>query len=568
MYELEKKLIELERNLTHEHQVNEYKRIKHELKEIENEKIKGLIVRSRIKWHEEGEQSTKYFFSLEKSNGIRKHMRKLKKHDGSTTTNQDDITNLQREFYKSLYSSHPPDNSLLNEFKPFTTTKKLDNSDREKCEGLITEEECKIVINSTAKNKSPGNDGLPIEFYVHFWNEIKKILIDSFNYSYEKKELSSSQKQAIITLLNKQGKDRTLLSNWRPISLLNVDYKIVSKDIANCLHNLMPKLVSTSQTGFIKDRQIGDSLRLLIDLIELCKKRKENGILLMIDFEKAFDTLEWNFIFKTLKAMNFGPSLITWIQTFYTNIESCILSNGHASPFFNIGRGVRQGDPLSSYLFVLAVEMLSVAVKENKDIQGIVTKNNHLKVIQYADDTTAILKDYNSVQNFIKVTKIFQQLSGLKINKTKTEAIWLGPLEPQFELPDRMQFSKEPVKVLGIYLCSNFVEMIDINFKFKIKKIKIHLSMWKQRCLSLTGKVLVIKSLAMSQILYLANLLPFPDDKIKEIEGLLYEFVWNCKIPKVKKNIYTGLSKWRARDARSSYNNSNTKNKMGKNVSE
>ena len=89
--------------------------------------------------------------------------------------------------------------------------------------------------------------------------------------------------------------------------------------------------------------------------------------------------------------------------------------------------------------------------------------------------------------------------------------------------------------------------MIDINFKFKIKKIKIQLSMWKQRCLSLTGKVLVIKSLAMSQILYLANLLPFPDDKIKEIEGLLYEFVWNCKIPKVKKSyIYTGLSIWRA----------------------
>jgi len=189
-----------------------------------------------------------------------------------------------------------------------------------------------------------------------------------------------------------------------------VDFKIASKVIASRLHNIIPKLVDISQTGFVKDRLIGDSIRVIIDLMDICKLKKQNITLMMIDFEKTFDTLNWNFLFKTLQSMNFGPSLINWVKTFYTNIESCVMNNGSTSGYFKIKRGVRQGDPLSSYLFVLAVETLSVAVKNDNGIHGFKLKDTEIKLVQYADDTTAILKDLKSVNNFLTLTNTFEHV--------------------------------------------------------------------------------------------------------------------------------------------------------------
>ena len=535
---LTRQLIYLERNLCNVQMVAQYEETKHKLKLIENERVKGQIVRSRIKWHEQGEQSSKFFLGLEKSNAIKKIMRKLTLKDGTTTTNPDIISNTQRQFYETLYSSSNVDNILIENYSPFDMVKQLDITDRDSCEGLITEQECKLAIESLAKNRSPGNDGLTVEFYLMFFEHIKDILTSSFNIAHVRGELSSSQKQAVITLINKKGKDRQLIENWRPISLLNVDYKIASKAISKRLHNIIPKLVDISQTGFVKNRLIGDTVRVLNDIIELSQSRKENVTLLMIDFEKAFDSLEWNFLFKTLKAMNFGPSLISWIKTFYANSESCIINNGKASKYFKLSRGVRQGDPLSSYLFVLAVELLAISVRQNDHIHGIRVQNLELKIVQYADDTTAILKDLDSIKSFISLTKDFQAVSGLKLNESKTEAMWLGPNEPNFKLPGKIKWSKEPIKVLGIYLSCDPSKMIETNFNIRIKSIKNSLHMWKQRNLSLTGKILIVKAIAMSQIIYLANLLPFPDEKIKEIERILYDFIWNCSIHKVKKNVF------------------------------
>ena len=152
----------------------------------------------------------------------------------------------------------------------------------------------------------------------------------------------------------------------------------------------------------------------------------EAGLMMMVDFEKAYDSLEWDFMIKVLQHFNFGPDLIKWIKTFYTNIESCVSNNSVTSQYFKISRGLRQGDPLSSYIFVLCVEILAIAVRNNDDIQGIEINENVIKIAQYADDTTAILKDVRSARNFLQLLERFSKISGLKINKEKTEALWLG----------------------------------------------------------------------------------------------------------------------------------------------
>ena len=156
----------------------------------------------------------------------------------------------------------------------------------------MSEEECVEVIKTFKNGRSPGTDGLPIEFYKIFWNDIKNLVLNSFSYSYEQKNMSVSQKQSIITLLSKRDKDTRLLKNWRPISLLNVDYKIMAKCIASRLKLVLTKIISENQCGFIKGRYIGDNIRSLLEVIDLAEEENLSCIIISIDFEKAFDTIK------------------------------------------------------------------------------------------------------------------------------------------------------------------------------------------------------------------------------------------------------------------------------------
>ena len=174
--------------------------------------------------------------------------------------------------------------------------------------------------------------------------------------------MSSSQKQAVITLIEKKDLDRCDLKNWRPISLLNVDVKIASKVIAERMKRLLPGLIHHNQTGYIPGRNIGENIRSILDIMSFTQAKNLPGLLLFIDFEKAFDSLEWHFLEKCLELFNFGPDLIRWVNTFYKNVKSCIINNGLCSHYFNVESGVRQGDPLSPYLFVICVEILAIAV--------------------------------------------------------------------------------------------------------------------------------------------------------------------------------------------------------------
>jgi len=161
--------------------------------------------------------------------------------------------------------------------------------------------------------------------------------------------------------------------------LLNVDSKIATKAIAKRLEASLPKLVNPDQTGFIKGRYIGENIRLIIDTMEFTKTHNIPGILVSLDFRKAFDSLEWPFIMRTLDAFNFGTSIKKWVSTFYTNVESAVLNNGFLTNWFRPSRGVRQGCPLSPYLFILSAEIMSNKIRQNPNIKGIKILGNEVK---------------------------------------------------------------------------------------------------------------------------------------------------------------------------------------------
>ena len=234
----------------------------------------------------------------------------------------------------------------------------------------------------------PGSDGLPAEFYRVFWTNIPNLLINALNYAHETSQLSITQRRGVIKLIPKKDAEPYFIKNWRPLTLLNCDYKIAAKAVANRLKKVLPDLISCDQTGFMKGRFIGENIRLIDYVIRFTKEKNIPGLLLFLDFDKAFDTIEWPFIMKSLQYFSFGPSVVNWVKCLYSNIESCFLNNGWTSNFFKIERGVRQGCPLSPYLFVLSVEVLAKAFKRNSNIRGIHVNQEEIKVSQYADDTT------------------------------------------------------------------------------------------------------------------------------------------------------------------------------------
>lgn len=215
------------------------------------EKTKGIIIRARVRWHEHGEKSTKYFLNLEKRNHVKKHIRKLYI-KGAINTDPVDILKEQERFYHNLYKTDNTDPDIDTKRSTFLSELNIPKpSEQQKisCEGKISSEECFRVLDIFHNNKTPGNDGIPIEFYKKFWPLISDSFIRWVNESFEKGEMSSSQKQAVITLIEKKGKDRTFLENWRPISLANVDAKIMSKVIAWRIKNVLPEIIHHNQTG-------------------------------------------------------------------------------------------------------------------------------------------------------------------------------------------------------------------------------------------------------------------------------------------------------------------------------
>ena len=187
--------------------------------------------------------------------------------------------------------------------------------------------------------------------------------MESFNEAYEANELSISQRRGIITLIPKEDDSPLDLSNWRPITVLNCDCKIAIKAIAKRIESSLPKLVNLDQTGFIKRHYIGENTRLIIDIMEFTKKHNILAILVSLEFRKAFDSLEWPFMMRTLNIFKFGTSIQRWVSTFYTNIESAALNNGFLTDWFRPSRGVRQGCKLSPYLVILSAELMPSKIR-------------------------------------------------------------------------------------------------------------------------------------------------------------------------------------------------------------
>lgn len=282
--------------------------------------MEGVKIRSRARWINEGEKITKYFCNLENRNFTSKCMNSLIKENGTIIKEQSEILNETMTVYKKLYTKKEETEIDLDTLFRNFDIPKLNTSEKLKLEGPITYQEMLHCLKKSSNNTSPGFDGYTYEFFKLFWKDLGYFLLRAINASFIKEELPDSLKRGVITCLPKGNKDKLLLKNWRPISLLNTSYKLASSCIAERLKTVLPNIINEDQTGFISGRYIGENVRLLYDIINYTEKNKIPGMLLLIDFEKAFDSVSWKFLFKVLEYFNFGDSFKKWIKVFYTNV--------------------------------------------------------------------------------------------------------------------------------------------------------------------------------------------------------------------------------------------------------
>ena len=216
----------------------------------------------------------------------------------------------------------------------------LTAEDRLFCDKQISREEVRnIVFKKMSKNKSFGLDGLPVEFYQRFWNDLEDFFLILLDIIYKEGQLSNSQRKSVITLLYKKG-EKTNISNYRPLSLTGTDYKILAFILAERVQNVIYKLINTDQTGYIKGRFIGTNIRLVDDVIWYANKKNLPGAILFLDFKKAFDSLEWDFMFQALKKYDFGEKFLKWVRILYNKPTACIKNSGWLSETFELQRGV------------------------------------------------------------------------------------------------------------------------------------------------------------------------------------------------------------------------------------
>ena len=511
-----------------------------QLENLREKKIKGSIIRSRVALVVNWGKPSKYFLNLEKRNYVNKNIPSLKDDQYQEMFDSAEILLFQRQFYedssKETLSLKNSKFSHLLENIP-----KLSKIEKERLETPYTMDELLSTIKSSKLNKAPGQDGYSNEFFKCFTEELQHWIYQYIMEAIDNGHLSRIALDGVITCIPKQGKLRNELKNWQPLTLLNSIYNFFSAMVANRLKACLPKIINEDQTGFISGRFIGKNTRMVYDTLEHCSSYNKRGLLLILDFSKAFDTIEWQFISEVLKLFNFGDSFINKVKLCQSNSTSRVEQNGFLSTPIVLGRGCRQCDPLSPYVFVMCAEILSHVIRENRDIRGIDVHGEESKVSQYADDTTLMVQ---SIVHIIHVLKWFKAISGLDINKEKTKVVKLGSKRGS-NIPWQGKFGlnwSDKFEILGIHYDMNkFNEITKLNIQRKIGEIQQLIRIWSSRNLTPYGKVTIIKSLLISKITHMLLSLPSPNILcFKDLNNMFSRFLWCGKTQKWRKEILEG----------------------------
>ena len=514
--------------------------VKGELEVLEIAAARGAQIRARMEDIEDGEKCNSYFLSMEKHRANINTIKSLTGEDGRLITKEKEIVEeIGKRFevrYNKVQKSREFISNAMRNFTRELNLPSLDEEERERIDAALSVEEISNSLKSMKHGSAPGGDGIPVEFYKVFWVHLKEPLMNCYKFSFEQSILPPSERIGVIALFHK-GSELAAdnLNNWRPISLTNVDYKILAKAMSIRINRVINKLIGMQQVGFMKGRNISLIHRQIDDLLNIQRRNNAAGILLAIDFRQAFDAISIECILNGLKIFGFGDTFIKWIRILNTERLACVKNGGYISDTFTMNNGVRQGCPISPQLFILAVELLAQKIIQDPRIRGL---NPHRcehpkKIEQYADDTTLYLKDTNDLKRALAHLREFSIFSGLYLNLDKSFA--LSTNGAPVDLGDIPIKFKTTVKILGVYFSHLFPAMyIKENYLERLEKVKRILGAWSKRKLTLIGKIHVIKTYGMSQFIFIMKSVGLSTKVLGDINYLFYSFLWKNKMDNKK----------------------------------
>ena len=289
----------------------------------------------------------------------------------------------------------------------------------------------------------------------------------AIDYAYEAGELHGSANRGIITSIPKKGRDSRRLVHLRPISLLNVDFKLIEKMMANRIKPMLDKIIHMDQKGFLAKRRISSNIRCILDIMDKLEKEDDSGIIVSVDYQKAFDRVEIESLLGAIAFFGFGEYVYNWTQIFYRNATSYVVNNGMISKPFNVTRGVRQGAPCSAYYFLICAELLAIQLRKNEQIEGFKIGDFKKLFGQYADDMDLYCKDKeNNLKIIMQILKDFCANTGLKVNYDKTSLYRIGkPKDDKSNASNytigNMRLIKDKINVLGVWVCKGKEALIE-----------------------------------------------------------------------------------------------------------
>ena len=513
--------------------------VKENINDVLRTSAEGTRVRSRVQFFEDNEQPSSFYARKERNRAQDKVISSILNKNDDIVSDIEGIKSTVHNFYSNLFHYEPIDPNQVDSF--CRNLPKLPKEEARVCEGFLTYEECWEAVQGMQNNKSPGLDGLPKEFYSKFFPLFGQVFVETVNWCSVFGELPDSQRKSVITLLCKNKENKTSLKAWRPISLLNVDYKIVSKALCNRLKKVLDNIISPDQTCSVPGRSIIDNIHLLRNVIDFADSKKIPAALLSLDQEKAFDRVSHEYMFAVLKAYGFGDSFIGWIKLLYNNVSSTVLVNGFQTDPFPITRSVRQGCSLSPLLFVLCIEPLAIALRKDDSFPGMPCPASAevVKIVQYADDTTCVITSESSVERVLNTFDLFSKASGSKLNKGKCKGLFFGGWKYRKDCNIHgIFFSSKPLKFLGIYLasltepelCTHKKDIIlhrhKDNWPTIFDKFTNYNAIWKSKCLTLFGKAKFCNIMSLSKLWYVGQVLNLPTAFLKRFNSEVFSFIW------------------------------------------
>lgn len=498
---LEHKLSKLDKKLRDTKEEDQRRKILKDINRMEEfiqdeheVKTKQIMFRSRCRYYLEGERNTKYFMQLEKVRSNSRCIAALKSEERIIINDPQLIMKEQQKFFQKLYKKGVDGHiEALNETRPQISEQEKNDLDKE-----LTLVELSNAVKQMENDKTPGHDGIPVEFYKVFWERISQPLYKAIQKCERQEILYSSALRGVITLIPKKERDLLFLQNWHPISLLNVDYKIISKALALRMKGKLPFLIHEDQTGFMQGRNISHNLRKILDIIQIAEKKSIAAIIVSVDAEKCFDRWAWGAIDDALKYFNFGPAFRAKVRMLFKGLTTCVINNGHVSQFFSMERGIPQGSGISPYLQLIVTEILAIRLRANRNIKGITVDDLEFKTALFADDLNMFLQ-FDKV-TLMEVTKEIDQFgteTGFKVNYDKTSISRIGSLKDsnaQIYTSKPFRWTNSPPKILGITVCTDISKMRQDNYNCVLKKVEHISKIWANRNLSIMGKNVVINS--------------------------------------------------------------------------